>query len=243
MLGARRRFSSLVALVAGLAVAGGVAPARAHPPAELDRQLDAREKYFQALDRPAPKFDLQDADGRAVSLDDLAGKVVVVNFIYTHCPDVCPVHAEKIAAVQSLVNRTAMRDRVRFVTITTDPVRDTPDVLRAYGPLRGLDPANWMFLTSGHGRPDATRRIAEAFGHHFVETSDGLQMHGVVTHVIDRSGRLSANFHGLDVDDANLVHFVTALAGHEHPSAGPDQGSVPVMASYWTRLRGAVLGW
>ncbi len=243
MIRALRCFSCLVALVVGLALAGGVAPARAHPPAELDQRLDARENYFQAIDRAAPKFDLQDADGHGASLDGLSGKVIVLNFIYTHCPDVCPLHAEKIAAVQSLVNRTAMRNRVRFVTITTDPVRDTPDVLRAYGSLHGLDPANWVFLTSGQDRPHATRRLAEAFGHRFVETSDGLQMHGVVTHVIDRSGRLSANFHGLDFDDANLVLFVTALAGHEHASAGSEQNTVPATASYWAKLRVAVLGW
>lgn len=77
-----------------------------------------------------------------MSLDGFAGKVVVVNFIYTHCPDVCPLRAEKIAEIQSLVNRTAMRNRVHFVTITTDPARDNPDVLRAYGPQHGLDPAN-----------------------------------------------------------------------------------------------------
>jgi protein SCO1/2 len=243
MIGALRRLSFLLGIIAGSSLTGGTESARAHPPAELDRQLDARETYFQALDRPAPKFALLDAEGRPVSLDDLAGKVVVLNFIYTHCPDVCPLHAEKIAAVQGLVNRTAMRDHVRFVTITTDPARDTSDVLRAYGSQHALDPANWVFLTSGPGRPDATRRLAKAFGHRFVETSDGLQMHGVVTHVIDQSGRLSANFYGLDFDDANLVLFVNALANHEHPSAGSDPGSVPTTTSYWTRLRSVVLGW
>jgi len=156
---------------------------------------------------------------------------------------VCPLHAEKIAAVQNLLNRTALRDRVRFVTITTDPARDSPDVLRTYGPQHGLGPANWVFLTSGQDRPNATGRIAEAFGHRFVVTSDGLQMHGMVTHVIDRYGRLRANCHGLGFDDANLVLFVIILAGHEHPAAASDQGSVPLTASYWTKLRGAVLGW
>lgn len=238
-----RRFSCFVALVAGLALMGGVGPVRAHPPAELDWQLNARERHFQALDRPTPSFDLLDADGSPVSLIGLAGKVVVVNFIYTHCPDVCPLHAEKIAAIQGLVNQTAMRNHVRFVTINTDSARDSPDVLRAYDPQHGLDPANWVFLTSGQDRPDRTRRPVEAFGHRFVATSDGLQMHGLVTHVIDRDGRLRANFHGLDFDDANLVLFVTTVAGHEHTSAASDRNSVPPTASYWARLRGAVLQW
>lgn len=244
MARALRRFHCFVALVAGLALTGGVEPARAHAPAELDRQLDARERYFQALDRPAPKFDLQDAEGRPVSLNGLAGKVIVVNFIYTHCSDVCPLHAEKIVAIQSLVNRTAISDRVRFVTITTDPARDSPDVLRAYSPQHGMGPPNWVFLTGGQDKPDATRRLAkEAFWHRFVATSADSQMNGVVTHVIDWDGRLRANLHGLDFDNANLVLFVTTLAGHEHPSAASDQGSAPPTATYWTRLRGDVLEW
>lgn len=243
MTRALRRFHCFVALVAGLAFTGGVEPAHAHPSGELDWQLDACERYFPALDRPAPNFDLQDAEGRPASLNGLAGKVIVVNFTYTHCSDVRPLHAEKIAAIQSLVNRTVISDRVRFVTITTDPARDSPDVLRAYGPQHGLDPANLMFLIGGQDEPDATHRLAEAFGHHFVAVSDGLQRHGVVTHIIDRDGRLRANLRGLDIDNVSLVLFVTTLAGHEHPSAASNQGSVPPTATYWTRLRGAVLGW
>ncbi len=56
------RFSCLAALVAGLALTGGVAPARAHSSAELDPQLNGRGNYFQSLDRPAPEFDLYDID-------------------------------------------------------------------------------------------------------------------------------------------------------------------------------------
>jgi len=176
-----------------------------------------------------------------VSLGDLAGKVVVVNFIYTHCPDVCPLHAEKIAAVQALVNQTPMHDRVRFITITTDPVRNTPDVLRAYGPQHGLDPANWMFLTSGPDRrPDATRRLAKAFGHRFDVTPDGFQIPGVVTHVIGREGRLRGNFHGLDFDNVNLVLFVNALTNDVHLPATANGGAL-VDGSWWARLRSAVL--
>jgi protein SCO1/2 len=210
-----------------------VLPVAAHSLEELQGQLGEREKYFQPVGKEAPEFTLEDATGRPVMLQDLRGKVVVLHFVYTSCPDVCPLHAERIAEIQEMVNRTPMRELVQFVTITTDPEHDTPEVMRNYGPAHGLDPANWTFLTSGPERPeDTTRQLAERFGHKFTEAEDDYQVHGVVTHVIDREGRWQANFHGLEFEATNLVVYVNALvndvgAAHAH---GPQ--------SFWETLRG-----
>jgi protein SCO1/2 len=210
--------------IAALALILAFAPvAQAHSLDEVDAMLGDKEKYFQAVDKPAPDFRLQPADGRTVQIADLRGKVVVLHFIYASCPDVCPLHAEKIAQIQEMVNDTPMKERVMFVTITTDPSRDTLDVLRDYGPSHGLDHVNWLFLTATPEQAeDATRKLAETFGHGFTKTGDGMQMHGVVTHIIDRNGRWKANFHGLKFDPVNLVTFVNALTNddvgrpHEH---------------------------
>jgi protein SCO1 len=218
----------------GLAVlATSAADAAAHSLHEVEAQLGDREKYFQPIDKEAPDFTLEDAEGRTVTLEDLRGEVVVLHFIYTSCPDVCPVHAERIAEIQEMVNRTPMCELVQFVAITTDPENDTPEVMREYGPAHGLDPINWVFLTSGPDRPeDTTRKLAERFGHKFTRTEDGYQIHGVVTHVIDREGRWQANFHGPKFEPTNLVVYVNALvndagAAHAH---GPQ--------SFWETLRG-----
>lgn len=198
-----------------------------HSLKDLETLLGDKEKYFQAIDKPAPDFALQDAGGKPVQLSDLRGKVVVLHFIYAGCPDVCPLHADRIAEIQSMVNQTPMKTQVQFVTITTDPKNDAADVLRAYGEQYRLDPANWVFLTTGAGQPeDATRKLAEQFGHKFMKQEDGYQVHGIVTHVIDREGRWRANFHGLRFEPTNLVVFINALVndaqkphGHEQPSA------------------------
>jgi protein SCO1 len=190
-------------------------PLAAHSLEELQGQLGDREKYFQPIGKAAPDFTLEDPKGRAVTLQDLRGKVVVLHFVYTTCPDVCPLHADRIAEIQEMVNGTPMRDLVQFVAITTDPEHDGPEVMQQYGPAHGLDPVNWMFLTTRPDQPeDATRRLAERFGHGFTETSDGYQIHGVVTHVIDREGRWQANFHGLKFAPTNLVVYVNALVNH-----------------------------
>ena len=203
----------------------------AHSLKSLEDQLHSKEKYFQALDQDAPDFTLQDADGRTVGLRDLRGKVVVLHFIYTNCPDVCPLHAERIAEIQAMVNRTPMRDLVQFVTITTDPKNDTPDVMRTYGQAHGLNSVNWVFLTGGPARPTVTRELVEQFGHKFTEADGGYQVHSVVTHVIDRAGRWRANFYGLKFQPTNLVLFINALTNDSHEEAEePTPG-------FWQKLR------
>lgn len=187
-------------------------PAVAHSLEELQSRLSSRDKYFQPVDQPAPEFTLMDATDREVSLTDFRGKVVVLNFIYTNCGDVCPLHSQVIAQLQSMINISPMKERVAFVSITTDPSRDMGKLLTEYGEAHGLDPANWSFLTSPADAPeDATRKVAKAYGLEFTEV-DGVQMHGLVTHVIDREGRLRGRFHGLNFEALSLVTFANALA-------------------------------
>src|SRR5918996_3571759 len=220
-------------LIALLLTVATVTPSAAHSLSELEGMLGDREKYFQPIDREAPDFTLEGAEGRAMSLDDLRGKVVVLHFVYTSCPDVYPLHAERIAKIQEMVNQTPMRELVQFLTITTDPEHDSPEVMRDYGPAHGLDPVNWTFLTSGPDRPqDTTRELAERFGHTFSKTEDDYQVHGVVTHVIDREGRWQANFHGLKFEPTNLVVYVNALVN----DAGGPHAHKP--QSFWEAIRG-----
>jgi len=204
-------------IVAATGFAGG------HSIGEVENVLGEQEKYFQAVDKPAPAFALRTGDGRVVRLADLRGKAVVLNFIYTSCPDICPLHAERIAEIQHLIKDTPMRDRVAFVTVTTDPSNDKPEVMREYGPAHGLYPTNWTFLTTTQDQPeDVTRKLAETYGHKFEKTDNGYQMHGIVTHVIDRQGVWKANFHGLRFDPVNVVTLVSALTydtSRPHPHA------------------------
>lgn len=220
--------------VLALPPVAAIAPgASAHSLKDLEAMLGNKEKFFQQLDNPAPDFILRSADDRTVRLGELRDNVVVLNFVYASCPDVCPLHAEKIAEVQRMVNSTPMREQVRFVTVTTDPVRDTPQVMREYGPAHGLDPINWAFLTAARDEPeDSTRRLAESYGHKFCKMADDYQLHGIVTHVIDREGRWRGNFHGLRFAPVNMVLFVNALANDKHkPSAESGR-------NLWERFKG-----
>lgn len=203
----------------------------AHSLHDVETALGDREKYFQPIDKAAPDFTMQDAAGRSVSLADFRGKVVVLHFIYTNCPDVCPLHAERIAEIQTMVNQSPMKQLVEFIAITTDPNRDRGSVLKEYGRAHGLDPVNWMFLTTKSDQPeDLTRKLAQQFGHRFDKTEDGYQSHGIVTNVIDKDGRWRGHFHGLKFEPSNLVIFANALVNDfdKHPQARP---------SLWNRLK------
>lgn len=223
----------IVGWVLALALATATVPAAsAHSLEDVKAMLGDKEKYFQPIDKPAPDFTLQTADGRVVGLTDLRGQIIVLHFIYTRCPDVCPLHAERIAELQALVNQTPMKDQVRFITVTTDPKNDTADVMQDYGPAHGLNPANWLFLTTTPDQPeDTTRRLAEAYGHKFKVTEDGLQLHGIVTHVIDKEGHWRANFHGLKFAPVNFVVFTNALVNDAKRPHGHEA------KSWWDRLR------
>jgi len=216
---------SMAVYVFALAMLTAFVPgALAHSLEETESMIGQEERYFQPIDKPAPDFTLRTADDRVVRLADFRDKVVVLHFIYTSCPDVCPLHAERIAEIQSMVNQTPMKERVQFITITTDPTRDTFDVMREYGKAHGLDPVNWLFLTTTKDQPeDSTRHLAEAFGHKFTKDEEGYQMHGIVTHVIDREGRWRGNFHGLKFEPVNMIMFINALVNDVHPRQEDEQ--------------------
>ena len=103
----------------------------------------------------ASGFDLTDADGQRRRLTDFAGKVTVVFFGFTHCPDVCPTTLLELAAVKKALG--ADGERVQGVFITIDPDRDTPPLLKAYVDNFG---AGFVAL---RGTPEETRAVAKSF--------------------------------------------------------------------------------
>lgn len=130
------------------------------------------------------------------------------------------------------MNQTPMKAEVQFVTVTTDPVNDTSEVMRNYGRAHGLDPVNWTFLTITPDQPeDSTRQIAHSYGHSFKKIEGGYQVHGVVAHVIDKNGRWRGNFHGLRFEPINLVMFVNALVNATAAPHGHGK------RNWWERLK------
>src|SRR6516225_1135928 len=95
-----------------------------------------------------PNFALTTQEGKTLRLSDLKTKVLLVGFIFTTCNGTCPATTHRISLVQQELNRRGLNQdhRVQLISITLDPVRDTPAVLREYMRLYDADPANWSFL-------------------------------------------------------------------------------------------------
>ncbi len=141
--------------------------------------------------RPAGgDFTLQSANG-PISLHDLRGKVVLLYFGYTHCPDVCPV--TMAAGAQALTRLTPEeRAKTRLLFVSLDPERDTPAKLKEYAAYFHAD------MIGATGSPDQVAAMARAYGAGFVRQPPGPDGtyavdHSTLTYVIDPVGRLVGN--------------------------------------------------
>ncbi len=93
-----------------------------------------------------PEFSLVDSSGKSFGSKDLRGQVWIASFFFTRCPSVCPLLMSRVAELQKHYEEDGI-DGIRLVSISVDPTRDTPEVLRAAEPRYGVDPARWTLLT------------------------------------------------------------------------------------------------
>ena len=112
---------------------------------------------------PAPRTVLVDSAGKPFDLASLKGKVVLVSFVYTTCNGSCPATTSSLVRIQKTLEQAKLwGNSVEFVSITLDPKRDTPEVLKRYGQLFGADVPGWHFLTgSSLGGRVSHRRLGD----------------------------------------------------------------------------------
>lgn len=158
---------------------------------------------------PAPEFTLTSQDGNRLSLRDLRGKVVAVTFIYTSCADTCPLLTAKMAGLQARLGAD-FGPKVVFVSITVDPERDTPEILKHYAETHGAKAAGWAFLT---GAPTEIREVARRYGIYYKKTARGDVDHTFLTSLIDQSGTLRVQYLGVQFDPDELLRDLRTLLG------------------------------
>ena len=135
----------------------------------------------------AQGFTLTDAQGQRRSLQDFKGKVVVVFFGYTQCPDVCPTSLQELADTRRLLGPDG--DKLQGVFVTVDPARDAPELLRAY--MANFDASLVAFVPT----PDELAEVARAFKIYYKKvdgkTPTSYTMdHSAGSYVYDTQGRL-----------------------------------------------------
>jgi len=154
-------------------------------------QLDPNAPSFKAVDITgadyAQALNLTDADGNPRQLSEFKGKVVVVFFGFTQCPDVCPTTLAELAAVKQSLG--ADGEDVQGIFVTVDPARDTAEVLKAYVAAFGAD------FVALRGSDEQTRAAAKAFKVYYAKvpgkTDSSYTMdHTAGSYVFDRQGRV-----------------------------------------------------
>ena len=145
---------------------------------------------------PAPEFALTSQDGQRIALADLRGKVVAVTFIFTFCSATCPVLTPMMSLVQDRLG-PEFGTNVAFVSITIDPERDTPEVLKLYAQMHGADVPGWSFLT---GEASVIQDLTRSYGVFTSKTADGDIEHSFLTSIIDRHGTLRVQYIGVRFD-------------------------------------------
>jgi protein SCO1/2 len=198
---------ALCALLAtGLALGGCAAGGGQSTPSPTASSAGGFAPYVYEPAEQAPALDLTDQDGAPFSLSHLEGKVVLISFGYTHCPDVCPTTLAIARNVEE-----ARPDQTAVVFVTIDPARDTADALRDYlayyvAPMIGLTGSDariaataseWgVFYQKGEVAPNGSYAMAHTAG----------------TFVVDPEGRLRYRFtSGTPVDV--LVAAIDDLTG------------------------------
>ncbi|RPJ27591.1 MAG: SCO family protein [Chloroflexi bacterium] len=132
---------------------------------------------------PAPEIDLVDQDGNMVRLSDWSGKVVLIFFGFTNCPDECPLTAAHIK--QALETMGDGARNVQVVMVSTDPVRDTPQAIKEF-----LGKFNPNFV----GIPGTVESLSRVWDDYGVMVLHGGETHSSFIYVVDQSGKLRLTF-------------------------------------------------
>jgi protein SCO1/2 len=169
---------ALVSPLAALLAAVAVASAGAAPP---QQRFDGNAVVPP---RPAAPFALSDAHGRRFALTARPGRYVLVTFLYTHCPDICPLIAANLnAALGSLT--PAERRHVEVLAVSVDPRGDTPAAVRRYERTKGLRP-EFHYLV---GSRRALAPVWAKYGVAAVQRTPDLVDHVAYTALVDPQGR------------------------------------------------------
>lgn len=139
-------------------------------------------------------------NGDAYNIGKENSQLKLVEFIYTHCPDICPTTTQKMVKLQAdLEKEGVFGQKIKFITITIDPYRDTPEVLQSY--MKGFEidnSDNWIFLTGEQNNMKAEqkkiRELAESLQFQYKDPGNGQFVHTSFTYLLDEDNKFIEKF-------------------------------------------------
>ncbi|PEA54196.1 SCO family protein [Bacillus pseudomycoides] len=145
---------------------------------------------YQKASAEIPKgIVMEDINGTSVSFDQLPKKLKLVEFMYTKCPDICPITTYKIKHLRDeLVKQKVFGTKIEFITITIDPKYDTREILEYYSKTFDMkETTGWHLL---RGDEEETKQLAESFNFRYRDPGSGLYIHTSNSYLLDENNRL-----------------------------------------------------
>lgn len=149
-------------------------------------------------------------------LQDFKGKIIVAGYIFTNCPDICPLTTNNMRLVQESLSEDAVKN-VEFISISFDPDVDTPQTLAKFAEIRNLDLTNWTFLTGSKATIDSLMKdvgVVAIVGDSTV-TPDGeiinYFVHTDRISLIDEDLKLRKNYVGSKANIEEILNDINAL--------------------------------
>jgi protein SCO1/2 len=164
--------------------------------------------------QPVPSGRFVNQDGKPTTLENFRGSALIVTFIYTNCPmpTFCPLMDRNFVSIQNKLKAEKNELNVRLLTVSFDPVTDTPPVLKKHAEKLGADPRIWTMLT---GDRDDIDQWASRFG---VSVSRAMNdprdiTHNLRTAIIDRQGNLVQTYTGNEWTPDQALADVRVMVG------------------------------
>lgn len=170
------------------------------------------------IDKFEKEYPLINQNGEHVNFPKLInGKTTVVGYIFTNCPDICPLTTNNMRLIQEKVKKENLED-IEFVSLSFDPLTDTPDVLRKFAEIRNLDLSNWVFLTGQKPITDSLIKQAGvvAVPSDSTELKNGKKIYYFVhtdrIQLVDKEGVIRKNYSGSKINIDEIITDIKTLA-------------------------------
>ena len=179
--------------------------------------ISCKEKLPLDKDLTKQNYNLINQEGKEVKFPELiTGNITVLGFIYTHCPDICPMTTHNMYLTEKQLKENGIDD-VKFVALSFDPDRDTPEVLKKFAKIRDLDFKSWTLLT---GEKNTVDELLRRFDVKAIKTDESVDeqgnaeysmMHTDRISLIDENGILRKNYKGSTLNIEELVDDIKTL--------------------------------